>query len=188
MLIPSHIQAVAKKATLLFTKQEIEASLDRMALEISAKLSESNPVVLCALISGLIPTGNLLPRLDFPMELDYMHATRYANKTVGRDEINWVSKPRVSLKDRNVLIIEDTLEGGLTLAAIVDYCRQQGAKTVYTAVLLDKKKSTRLPGGTSKADFTGISMDKGFVYGYGMDYEGYLRNAPGIYVVAPEHE
>lgn len=186
MLIPTHIQEVEKKATRLFTRSDIEAGLDNMAKAIHAQLSETNPVVLCVLIGGLIPAGNLLPRLDFPLELDYIHATRYAKEMVGHDEIDWVAKPRVSLKDRTVLIVEDILDGGVTLAAIVDYCRQQGAKAVYTAVLLDKRKAARAPGGTQKADFTAISMDDGFVFGYGMDYEGYLRNAPGIYVVAPE--
>lgn len=188
MLIPAHIQEVERKATRLFTKEEIETGLDTMAKAISNKLSESNPIVLCVMVGGLIPAGNLLPRLDFPLELDYIHATRYANKTVGQTEIQWVAKPKASLKNRNILIIEDILDGGLTLAAIVDYCHQQGAHAVYTAVLLNKQKAERLPGGTQSADFTAITMDNGFVFGYGMDYNGYLRNAPGIYVVAPEHE
>ena len=187
MLIPERIQEVEKKATCLFTKKKIEDSLDRMAKAISEELSESNPVVLCVLIGGLIPAGNLLPRLDFPLELDYIHATRYDKKITGTD-IKWIVKPRASLENRNVLIIEDILDGGLTLAAIVDYCFKQGAKSVYTAVLLDKQKAQRAVGGTLKANFTAITMDNGFVFGYGMDYDGYLRNAPGIFVVAPEHE
>ena len=188
MLIPRSIQEVEKKATRLFTKEDIEQGLDNMARAISDKLSESNPVVLCVMIGGLIPAGNLLPRLDFPLELDYVHATRYSHETVGHAEILWVAKPRLSLKNRNVLIIEDILDGGLTLAAIVDYCHEQGAQAVYTAVLLNKKNAKRLPGGSVSADFTAMTMNQGFVFGYGMDYNGYLRNAPGIYVVAPEHE
>ncbi|MDQ8038900.1 MAG: hypoxanthine-guanine phosphoribosyltransferase [Rickettsiella sp.] len=187
MLIPTHIQEVKQKAKCLFTKKEIEAGLDKIAKAISETLSEKNPVVLCVLIGGLIPAGNLLPRLDFPLELDYIHATRYEQETIGAD-IKWVVKPRVSLKNRNVLIIEDILDGGLTLAAIVEYCHQQGASAVHTAVLLDKQGAERAPGGTNVADFTAIAMNDGFVFGYGMDYDGYLRNAPGIYVVSPEHE
>jgi hypoxanthine phosphoribosyltransferase len=187
MSIPARIQQVEKNATQLFTKEEVETKLDAMAQAISKQLSESNPVVLCVLIGGLIPAGNLLPRLDFPLELDYIHATRYTNNTVGKDQVNWIAKPRVSLKGRNVLIIEDILDGGLTLAAIVEYCHQQEAKSVCTAVMLDKQKAKRALGGTDKADFAAITMESGFVFGYGMDYDGYLRNAPGIYVVAPEH-
>lgn len=186
MQIPSRVIEVYDKATCLYTKQEIEVALDKMAVAIHSKLSDSNPVLLCIMVGGLIPAGNLLPRLDFPLELDYIHATRYGNATKG-GELEWIVKPRVSLKNRTVLIIDDILDGGITLAAIIDYCRDLGAKDVQTAVLLDKTQ-TRLPGGVPKADYTGITMEDGFVFGYGMDYQGYLRNAPGIFVVAPEHQ
>jgi hypoxanthine phosphoribosyltransferase len=183
MLIPADVQEVEKKATLLFTKEQIETGLDKIASAINEQLGESNPVVLCVMVGGLIPAGNLLPRLTFPLELDYVHATRYSNETFEKPEVKWIAKPRISLKDRNVLIIEDILDEGLTLAATVDYCQQQGARSVYTAILLDKQKVARLPGGTRSADFTALSMDKGYVFGYGLDYHGYLRNASGIYVV-----
>lgn len=186
MSIPQYIQEVYKKATCLYRKQEIENALDNMAQAIHTKLAETNPVLLCVMIGGLIPAGNLLPRLDFPLELDYVHATRYRGAINGGD-LKWLVQPQVSLQNRTVLIIEDILDGGLTLKAIVDYCHQQGAQAVYTAVLLDKQ-ATRIEGGLPKADFTGIAMENGYVFGYGMDYKGYLRNASGIYVVAPEHQ
>jgi len=187
MLIPADIQKIKEKATLLFTKEQIDASLDKMAHAINEKLDDSNPVVLCVMVGGLIPAGNLLPRLTFPLELDYIHATRYLNETcAGTPEVKMVAKPRIPLKDRNVLIIEDILDEGLTLAATVDYCQQQGARSVHTAILLDKKGVARLSRGTDSADFTALSMDKGYVFGYGLDYHGYLRNVSGIYVVTPE--
>lgn len=186
MHIPTKIQEVYDKATCLYTKQEIETALDKMAAQIHSKLEYGNPILLCVMVGGLIPAGNLLPRLDFPLELDYIHATRYGDNTRG-GELNWFVKPTISLKDRNILVMDDILDGGLTLAAIIEYCKEQGAKEVYSAVLLDKEQ-TRVAGGTPKADFTGITMENGFVFGYGMDYKGYLRNASGIYVVAPEHQ
>src|SRR5579862_4546911 len=103
MLIPSYIQEVEKKATRLFSKEDIETGLNKIAKDISKKLNGSNPVVLCVMIGGLIPAGNLLPRLTFPLELDYIHATRYANKTSGTLEVKWVATPRISLQERNVL-------------------------------------------------------------------------------------
>jgi hypoxanthine phosphoribosyltransferase len=186
MTVPKRIQEVYEKATCLYNKQEIETALDNMANAIHTQLEHANPVLLCVMVGGLIPAGNLLPRLDFPLELDYVHATRYGNATQG-GELAWLVKPQINLRDRTVLIIEDILDGGLTLTAIVNYCREQGAKEVLTAVLLDKQ-ATRVAGGLPKADFTGITMQDGFVFGYGMDYQGYLRNAPGIYVVAAEHQ
>lgn len=186
MHIPHRIQEVFNKAICLFTKQEIETALDKMACEIETKLEGLNPVLLCVMVGGLIPAGNLLPRLDFPLEVDYIHATRYGNATQG-GELKWLVAPTISLKDRVVLVVDDILDGGITLKAIMDYCNEQGAKKTYCAVLLEKNQ-TRLPGGLPKADFTGITMEDGYVFGYGMDYKGYLRNASGIYVVAPEHQ
>ncbi len=185
MHIPNYIQTVYKKSTCLFTKKEIEAALDQMALEIHAKLEERNPILLCVMVGGLIPAGNLLPRLDFPLVVDYIHATRYNNTTRG-GELEWLVKPKISLQDRTVLVVDDILDGGITLNAILEYCRTHGAAEVLSAVLLDKQQ-TRVPGGLPKADFTGITMEDGYVFGYGMDYQGYLRNAPGIFVVDPEH-
>ena len=186
MTVPQRIQEIYEKATCLYNKQEIETALDNMANAIHTRLEQANPVLLCVMVGGLIPAGNLLPRLDFPLELDYVHATRYGNATQG-GELTWLVKPQINLQDRTVLIVEDILDGGLTLTAIVNYCRAQGAKEVLTAVLLDKQ-ATRVAGGLPQADFTGITMEDGFVFGYGMDYQGYLRNAPGIYVVAAEHQ
>lgn len=186
MHIPKRIQEVSNKATCLYTKQEIDTALDKMAGLIHAKLEDSNPVLLCVMVGGLITAGNLLPRLDFPLEVDYIHVTRYGNATQG-GSLEWLVKPRLILEGRTVLVIDDILDGGLTLAAIVEFCQSKGAKEVLTAVLLDKQQ-TRVSGGTPKADFTGITIEDGFVFGYGMDYQGYLRNAPGIFVVAPEHQ
>ncbi len=186
MQLPSHIQEVMDKATCLFQKEQVEQALDEMAAEITELLSTSNPIFLCVMIGGLIPAGNLLPRLDFPLAVDYIHATRYQGNTKG-GAIYWRSEPKFSMKDRTVLILDDILDHGKTLKAVVDYCKGQQAKAVYTAVLVDKE-FPRDEEGIQKADFTGLQVGNRYVFGYGMDYQEYLRNAPGIYMVSPEHE
>lgn len=186
MLLPEDIREVFAKASCLYTKNEIESALDKMATEISYRISHANPIFLCVVVGGIVPLGNLLPRLDFPLEVDYVHATRYNSTTVGK-ELKWLVKPRCDMRDRTVVVVDDILDGGVTLTAILDYCKEQGAKNLYSAVLVDKKDA-RLEGGLPKADFTGLTVENHYVFGYGMDYKGYLRNAPGIYVVAPEHE
>lgn len=181
MTIPKHIQEVYKKSVCLHTLDEIENELDRLATEIHEKISEDNPVLLCIMIGGLVVTGNLLHKLDFPLELDYIHATRYRGKTTG-GELHWKAEPAVNLKDRTILILDDILDQGLTLQAVTDYCYAKGAKKVLTVVLLDKTEC-RVPGGLKKADFTGLEIPNHYVFGYGLDYEEYLRNAPGIFMV-----
>lgn len=182
MEIPLHIQKIYAKASCLYSSHQVEVALTQMANEIHEKLHQSNPVVLCVMIGGLVPLGNLLPRLDFSLELDYLHATRYQGKTYG-EQLEWKKKPSISLNNRTVLIVDDILDEGITLAAIIEFCWQAGAKAVYTAVLVDKKHP-RTEQGLAQADFTGLIVDDHYIFGYGMDYEGYLRNAPGIFRVA----
>jgi hypoxanthine phosphoribosyltransferase len=185
-ILPEHIREVFAKATCIYSKTEVDAALDKMASEISYKLAHKNPIFLCVVVGGIVPLGNLLPRLDFPLIVDYVHATRYRNTTQGH-ELEWKVKPECDMKDRTVVIVDDILDGGVTLQAIVDYVKKTGAAETYTAVLVDKKNA-RLNGGLLAADFCGLQIENHYVFGYGMDYKGYLRNAPGIYMVAPEHE
>ena len=177
---------VVEKADCLCDAQAINAGLDQIAAAMNRTLCNLNPLFLSVMIGGIIPTGLLSPRLTFPLQLDYIHATRYQGATQG-GEITWRATPSYSLKDRVVVIIDDILDGGLTLAAIKTYCEQQGASKIYTAVLIDKPEG-RTPGGLSSADFVGLSIANRFVFGYGLDYDGYLRNSSGIYAVAPEHQ
>jgi hypoxanthine phosphoribosyltransferase len=186
MNLPDDIQLVLKTSRCLYSKTQVEQALDKMAQSMHDRLSTSNPVFLCVVVGGLIPLGNLLPRLDFPLEVDYVHVTRYRGKTKGGDLL-WKAKQSCSLKDRTVVVVDDILDSGLTLKAIVDYCWEEGAKEVFTAALVDKS-SARQAGGLEKADFIGLNVENHYVFGYGMDYKEYLRNAPGIYAVAPEYQ
>jgi hypoxanthine phosphoribosyltransferase len=177
------IKKVFERSTCLYPKAAVEAALDKMAEEISQKLAKSDPIALCTMIGGVIPCGHLLSRLNFPLQLDYIHATRYRDSTTAH-ELEWLVEPRVSLKARTVLIIDDILDGGITLAGLVAYCKEKEAKEVFTAVLVEKQ-GTRLDEGLAKADFTGLEVEDHYVFGFGMDYKRYLRNAPGIYAIDP---
>ena len=169
-----HIQATAD---LLYGEREVEAALDNMAKQINGLLADRNPLLLCVLNGGIVVAGNLITRLTIPLTLDAINASRYQNQTSG-GSIEWVLKPGTPLKDRTVLIIDDILDEGITLAAIHDYCLAQGASSVYSAVLVDKILDHEKP---ITADFIGLEIENRYVFGYGMDYKGYLRNAPGIY-------
>lgn len=186
MTIPDKIKMVYEKSKCLYTTKEVEAALDVMASQIHATLADKNPVLLCVMIGGMVPMGNLLHRLDFPLEVDYVHATRYAGDITGGNLV-WKVKPSLDLKNRAVLVVDDILDGGVTLSAILREVRELGASEVYSAVLVDKY-CRRVPNGLPKADFVGLQVEDHYIFGYGMDYNEYLRNAPGIFVVSPEHE
>jgi hypoxanthine phosphoribosyltransferase len=180
------IQAVFDQADCIHDLKTVEKALDRMADGITKKLKNENPLVICVMVGALIPCGHLLTRLNFPLEVDYIHATRYRNEIRGGD-LHWLVEPRQSLENRTVLIVDDIMDGGLTLSAIIDYCKQAGAKEVYSAVIVNKIR-VREPGVNFEPDFIGLDTEDRFVFGFGLDYKGYLRNAPGIYAVSKEHE
>ena len=159
----------------------VQHILDRMAADITAAMADSLPIILCVMNGGIIMTGHLLTRLTFPLEIDYLQATRYQGETRG-EEVAWLCRPRLSLAGRTVLVVDDILDEGLTLAAILDYCSEQGARAVYSAVLVEKMHERK--AGGLRADFVGLQVEDRYVFGYGMDYHGYLRNVKGIYAVA----
>lgn len=182
MTVPENIKHVYDTATCLYTTKEVEAALDRMAIEITKQLQDTNPVILCVMVGGLVPMGNLLPRLDFPLEVNYVHATRYRGGLSG-GELHWKVRPSVELAGRTVLVVDDILDGGVTLAGILEEVRKMGARDVLSAVLVDKHHK-RVENGLMHADFVGLEVEDHYIFGYGMDYHEYLRNAPGIFVVA----
>lgn len=174
--------AVFSQSTLLHDGAAVESAADLMAAEITATLVDQRPVALCVMVGGLVPAGLLLPRLEFPLEIDYCHATRYRGATTG-GKLTWLARPQIELKDRVVLVIDDILDEGHTLAQIIDDCRAQGASAVYTSVLVNKLHDRRFNG--MQADFVGLDVDDHYVFGAGMDYKGWFRNLAGIYA-APE--
>ena len=176
----TEIIAIRDAAECLHDAGAVHQALDRMAMEITGLLGESLPVILCVLNGGIIPAGHLLTRLGFPLETGYLHATRYRGKTRGAD-MHWLCEPSIELRERTVLIIDDILDEGLTLADIVDYCERSGADQVYSAVLVQKQHQ-RCAAGVS-ADFVGLQVEDRYVFGWGMDYKGYLRNMDGIYAI-----
>ena len=178
------LQRIRADAIELHDARAVHAALDRMAREITVVLAERLPVVLCVLTGGIIPTGHLMTRLAFPLESDYLHATRYRGETSGR-EVEWVSEPGISLRGRTVLVVDDILDEGNTLADVIRYCREQGAERVCTAVLIRKRRVDREP--VVQADFVGLEVDDRYVFGFGMDYKGYLRNLNGIYALGGGH-
>lgn len=180
-MTPAQLQAVQDRAICLHEAEEVEAALDAMAVALSVEVADRNPLMLCVMHGGLITAGKLATRLHFPLQMDYLHATRYREETSGR-ELQWKAYPGESLAGRTVVLVDDILDVGTTLKLIVEYCRAQGCEAVYSAVLLDKQHERKEPG--IEADFVGLRVADHYLYGYGMDYRGYLRNAAGIYAIA----
>jgi len=173
---------VMGRAEQLVSGAELERILDRLAESITEVLAERDPLVLCVMKGSVIAVGRLLPRLGFPLTLDYIHATRYRETTSGRD-LQWLHRPATAVRDRHVLVVDDILDVGITLDAVVRACREDGATHVHSAVLVEK---AREHVKDFKADFVGIELPDRYLFGYGLDYRGYFRNVDGIYAVTDE--
>jgi hypoxanthine phosphoribosyltransferase len=128
---------------------------------------------------AVVFTGQLLPQLAFPLDFDYLHVTRYGDVTTG-GQLAWIVEPRADVAGRVVLVVDDILDEGVTLAAIRQRLLAQGATEVLSAVFADKNLGRTKP---ISADFVGVHLPNRYVFGYGMDVKGAWRNLPAVYAV-----
>lgn len=178
-ITPEEARQVFESADRLYSLEQINEALDTLAQQITERVGQLNPLVLCVLNGGIIPTGHLVTRLNFPLQMDYLHATRYRGKTTG-GQLLWLARPQESMKDRVVVLVDDILDEGHTLKAMVEECMSVGAKQVVTVAILEKMHGKEK---AIAADFVGLPVEDRYVFGFGMDYKEYYRNAPGIYAV-----
>ena len=167
------------EAELLCDAACVQRELARLAAEITSALKDEFPVVLSVMGGAAVFTGQLLPRLAFPLEFGAIEVTRYNNDIQGR-EIGWRLAPRDNVRDRTVLVVDDILDEGITLAAIYRKLNEMGARRVMSAVFADKDLGRAKP---VKADFVGVTVPDRYVFGFGMDAYGLWRNLPAIYAL-----
>jgi hypoxanthine phosphoribosyltransferase len=156
-----------------------EAEVARIAHEVTAKLGESQPLVLAVMRGSVLFAGQLLPQLHFPLHFDYLDVTRYGAATVG-GEITWRVSPGTGVAGRVVLVLDDILDQGHTLAAIREKLLAAGATRFFSAVFADKLIGRPKP---IAADFVGITVPDRYVFGFGMDVYGWWRNLPAVYAL-----
>lgn len=172
-------RAMLANAELIHSEAVVQAAVGKVAAEIRERLADKYPLVLCVMTGGAVFCGHLLSRLDFPLDFDYLHATRYGPETQG-GKLSWRSAPWTSVKGRSVLVVDDILDEGVTLAAVRESLRRMGAEEVLTAVFADKLNGREKP---ISADFLGLTVPDRFVFGFGMDAGGVWRNLPAVYAM-----
>lgn len=156
---------------------DVQAALRRVAAQVSGELAQSYPLVLAVMGGAVVFAGQILPLLHFPLDFDYIHASRYGAQTQGVANIDWRVTPPASVRGRAVLVLDDILDGGQTMAAIRDRLLELGAARFHCAVLVEKVLKIEKP---IRADFVGLRVEDRFVFGCGMDAKGFWRNLPEI--------
>lgn len=176
---PQEAWRILETAEQIFSAERVAAEVSRIANEVTAKLAHRHPLVLAVMRGSVIFSGQLLPQLEFPLHFDYLDVTRYGSATVG-GRIEWKVSPGTAVAGRVVLVVDDILDEGHTLAAVRAKLLEAGASELYAAVLAQKDTGRAKP---ISADFVGITVPNRYVFGCGMDVRGAWRNLPAIYAV-----
>lgn len=182
MISAQEAKKILEEAEQICSAEEVTAIVKRMAGEIGAVLGDSHPIVLSVMGGAVVFSGQLLPLLNFPLDFDYIHASRYGTGTQG-NSLQWKVMPKENVAGRVVLVLDDILDEGHTLAAIRDEILVLGAKSFHCAVFSDKDLGRTKP---IQADFVGTSLPNRYVFGFGMDVRGAWRNLPAIYALKEE--
>jgi len=179
MLSKQQARDALQNAELLYSEQQVQSAVQCVAQEINATLAEQHPLLLSVMGGAVVFTGQLLPLLNFPLDFDYVHVSRYGNARKG-GEVHWQVAPRENVRGRVVLVVDDILDEGETMDAIKQRVMELGATRFYSAVFADKDTGREKP---VRADYVGMTVPDRFVFGYGMDIHGAWRNLPAIYAV-----
>ncbi|MYN01249.1 hypoxanthine-guanine phosphoribosyltransferase [Pseudoduganella sp. DS3] len=170
----------------LYDQETVQAAVRRMAGALNDRYGDASrqefPLVLGVMGGAVVFTGNILPQLTFPLEFDYIHVSRYGDDDQG-GKVVWKVVPRPTVSGRTVIVLDDILDEGETLAHVKERLLEMGAKEVIIAVFCDKDIGKVKP---VKADLVGITIPNRFVVGFGMDAYGYWRNLPGLWAINPD--
>lgn len=181
---PADVLEARTRAELVVGAADVDAAVDRLAVRLTLAFAEADPLMLVVMHGGLPFAGALLQRCDFPMQVAYAHVSRFRDATRG-GELRWHARTDVALEGRTVLVVDDVLDHGDTLAALLDWCSGQGVREAVSVVLVDKQGSVSRP---VSADYAALSCPDRYLFGYGMDYRGYWRNLPAIYALPEDME
>ncbi len=179
---PEEAWRILHSAEEICSAQCVATEVARIADEITARLKDTHPLVLGVMRGSVLFAGHLLPQLRFPLHFDYLDVTRYGASTTG-GEITWKVSPGTAVEGRVVLVLDDILDEGHTLAAVRQKLLDAGATQFYSAVFAQKDLGRAKP---IQADFVGITVPNRYVFGFGMDVYSAWRNLPAIYAMREE--
>ncbi len=167
----------------LYPQETLQKKVQELGAAISRDYEGRNPLVICVLKGAFIFMADLSKNISIPIELDFMAVSSYGNSTRSSGEVRIVKDLDVSVEGRDVLIVEDIIDSGLTLSYLIDVLERRNALSVNVVALFDK------PGRRTvdlNADYTGFTIPDAFVVGYGLDYAEKYRNLPYVGVLKPE--
>lgn len=159
-------------------KEEIRKAIADLGGRISSDYRDRRLVCIGTLKGAFIFMADLVRQITIPLEIDFIGASSYEGETSSSGRIRLTKRPDIDLKDKDVLVVEDIVDTGFTLVALIDFLRSFGPKSVKVCSLIDKKERRE---SEVEIDYSGIVVEKGFLVGYGLDYNEHYRHLPEIY-------
>ena len=179
-------RTLLQNAEEIFDATEVQQAVAGVAEKLNARFDVADddtfPLVLGVMGGAVVFVGQLLPQLRFPLEFDYIHVSRYGDDDQG-GQVVWKVIPRPNVAGRTIIVLDDILDEGETLAHVKQRLLDMGAANVIIAVFADKALKQSKP---VKADIVGLTIPNKFVVGFGMDVHGYWRNLPGLWAIRQE--
>lgn len=169
-----------ENARCLHDAATVEKALAEQADRLAPRLRNTDPLILVVMTGGMYPAAALTRHFDFPLTVDYVHATRYRGETTGSD-LHWSRAPDEQVTGRHVLIVDDIFDEGHTLSAVAEACRKRDAASLTTAVMVRKLHDRGLP--RDWIDDAALDVPDAYVFGCGMDYHEHWRQLPGIWAL-----
>jgi len=169
---------MSPKLDVLFTKQQIQETVEKLARQITAEYEGKNPLVLGVLKGSFIFMADLVRLLDIPLEIDFISLSSYGSKKESSGKVKMVRGLRAPIKGRHILVVEDIVDAGITMDFLVGYLRRKGAASIKICALFDKPSRRQVP---VKVDYSGFEVPDAFVVGYGLDFDEKYRNLPALY-------
>ncbi|MDR0968513.1 MAG: hypothetical protein LBL99_02655 [Holosporaceae bacterium] len=171
---------------LVYSSSHIDKAIASLAEKMNAKFADENPIIVCVLAGAATFMGQLLTKLSFYLQTDFVRVASFSGDK--RGELVWDTKPKLDCAGRTVIIVDDVIDSGLTFAELVRFYKESGAKAVYTVAFFDKIHA-RCEKGLQNVDFCGVALEENhFLIGYGLDYHGYFRNLPDVYIYKGKNE
>ncbi|MCZ8523687.1 MULTISPECIES: hypoxanthine phosphoribosyltransferase [Paenibacillus] len=167
----------------LYSEQQIQDKVKEMGELITRDFEGKNPLVICVLKGAFIFMGDLVKRINLPLETDFMAVSSYGTSTKSSGVVKIIKDLDISVEGRHVLIVEDIIDSGLTLSYLIDVLERRNALSTTIAALFDKPAGRKVD---LDADYKGFVIPDAFVVGYGLDYGEKYRNLPYVGILKPE--
>ncbi len=171
------------KPRILFTRQEIEATVSQLAAKISKDYQGKNPLLIGILKGSFMFMADLIRLLNFPLEVEFISLSSYGRGRESAGKIKVVQGLRTPIKGRDVLVIEDIVDTGLTIAFLLDYLQKKQPASLKLCALTDKPSRRQIP---VTIDYLGFTVPNKFIVGYGIDWDEKFRYLPEICFVEVE--